>query len=67
MPARTSSASMVRGTSRRSERGLTLIETLVAVTVLVAIMIGAAIVFLFPKRDDEQRLLAAYHAEDAAG
>jgi EmrB/QacA subfamily drug resistance transporter len=35
---------------------------------IVAIVLGAAIVFfLFPKRDDEQRLLAAYHAEDAAG
>ena len=33
---------------------------------IVAILIGAAIVFfLFPKRDEEQRLLASYHAEDA--
>jgi Type IV Pilus-assembly protein W/Prokaryotic N-terminal methylation motif len=40
MPARTRSASPVRGASRRGEHGLTLIETLVAVTVLVAIMIG---------------------------
>jgi DHA2 family multidrug resistance protein-like MFS transporter len=32
---------------------------------IVAILLGAVIVFfLFPKRDDEQRLLAAYHAED---
>ena len=35
---------------------------------IVAILIGAAIVFfLFPKRDEEQRLLASYHAEDAPG
>jgi MFS transporter, DHA2 family, multidrug resistance protein len=34
---------------------------------IVAILIGAAIVFfLFPKREDEERLLAQYHAEDAA-
>jgi MFS-type transporter involved in bile tolerance (Atg22 family) len=34
---------------------------------IVAILAGAAIVFfLFPKRDDEERLLAEYHAEDAA-
>ncbi len=37
---------------------------------IVAVAIGAAIVFfLFPKRDDERRLLASYHAQDtrAAG
>ena len=35
---------------------------------IVAILIGAAIVFfLFPKRDDEQRLLAEYHAQDTRG
>ena len=34
---------------------------------VVAILLGAAIVFfLFPKREDEQRLLASYHAEDTA-
>ena len=33
---------------------------------VIAVLIGAAIVFfLFPKKDDEQRLLAEYHAEDA--
>jgi hypothetical protein len=33
---------------------------------IVAILIGAAIVFFFfPKRDDEQRLLSEYHAQDA--
>jgi DHA2 family multidrug resistance protein-like MFS transporter len=33
---------------------------------VVAIVIGAAVVFfLFPRRDEEARLLAAYHAEDA--
>ncbi len=32
---------------------------------IVAILIGFVIVFfLFPKKDDEERLLAAYHAED---
>jgi MFS transporter, DHA2 family, multidrug resistance protein len=32
---------------------------------IVAVLIGAAIVFvLFPRRDEEQRLLTAYHAED---
>ncbi|MGH3910161.1 MAG: hypothetical protein ACRDRM_04950 [Pseudonocardiaceae bacterium] len=32
---------------------------------IVAILIGAALVFfLYPKKDEEQRLLAAYHAED---
>ena len=34
---------------------------------IVAILLGAALVFfLFPKQDEEQRLLASYHAEDAA-
>jgi DHA2 family multidrug resistance protein-like MFS transporter len=33
---------------------------------IVAIGIGAAMVFfLFPRREDEQSLLAQYHAEDA--
>jgi DHA2 family multidrug resistance protein-like MFS transporter len=33
---------------------------------IVAILIGGALVFFgFPKRDEEQRLLAQYHAEDA--
>jgi MFS transporter, DHA2 family, multidrug resistance protein len=32
---------------------------------IVAVLIGATLVFFcFPKRDDEQRLLAEYHAED---
>jgi hypothetical protein len=32
---------------------------------IAAILIGATIVFFcFPKRDDEQRLLAEYHAQD---
>ena len=32
---------------------------------IVAIALGAALVFfMFPKKDDEQRLLAEYHAED---
>jgi MFS transporter, DHA2 family, multidrug resistance protein len=32
---------------------------------VVAIVLGAVLVyFMFPKRDEEQRLLAAYHAED---
>ena len=34
---------------------------------IVAVLLGAALVFLkFPKRDEEQRLLAAYRAADAA-
>jgi hypothetical protein len=34
---------------------------------LVSVLIGAALVFtLFPKHDDERRLLAEYHAEDSA-
>src|SRR6476469_4285706 len=33
---------------------------------IIAVLIGAAIVFfLFPKKDDEERLLTEYHAEDA--
>jgi MFS transporter, DHA2 family, multidrug resistance protein len=33
---------------------------------IVAVLLGAALVFLkFPKRDEERRLLASYHAEDA--
>ena len=33
---------------------------------IVAVLLGAALVwFKFPKRDDEQRLLAEYHAADA--
>ena len=32
---------------------------------LVAILVGAALVFLkFPRKDEEERLLAAYHADD---
>ncbi len=35
---------------------------------IVAIVLGAVpVFFLFPRRDEEQRLLAAYHAEDASG
>jgi EmrB/QacA subfamily drug resistance transporter len=35
---------------------------------IVAILLGATIVyFLFPRREDEQRLLAEYHTQDAAG
>jgi MFS transporter, DHA2 family, multidrug resistance protein len=35
---------------------------------IVAILLGGALVFfLFPRKDDEQALLAAYHAEDVAG
>jgi hypothetical protein len=34
---------------------------------IVAIVLGAVLVFvLFPKRDEEQRLLAEYQAADAA-
>jgi hypothetical protein len=34
---------------------------------IIAVLVGAAIVFmLFPRRDDERRLLAEYHAEDTA-
>jgi hypothetical protein len=34
---------------------------------VVAVLLGAVLVFfMFPKRDEERRLLAAYHAEDAA-
>ncbi len=33
---------------------------------IIAILIGAALVFfMFPRHDEEERLLAAYHAEDA--
>jgi EmrB/QacA subfamily drug resistance transporter len=35
---------------------------------IVAVVLGAAlVVFMFPKRDEEQRLLERYHAEDTAG
>lgn len=35
---------------------------------IIAVLAGAALVwFAFPKRDDERRLLDAYHAEDAEG
>jgi DHA2 family multidrug resistance protein-like MFS transporter len=34
---------------------------------IIAILIGFVLVFfMFPRRDDEQRLLAAYHAEDTS-
>ncbi len=34
---------------------------------IIAVLIGAAVVFtFFPKRDEEQRLLAEYHAQDTA-
>jgi hypothetical protein len=34
---------------------------------IIAILVGAGLVFaLFPKRDEEQALLAQYHAEDEA-
>jgi NAD(P)H-hydrate repair Nnr-like enzyme with NAD(P)H-hydrate dehydratase domain len=34
---------------------------------IVAVLAGAALVFLlFPKHDEERRLLAAYHTEDTA-
>jgi MFS transporter, DHA2 family, multidrug resistance protein len=33
---------------------------------IVAVLLGGALIFfLFPKRDEERRLLAAYHAEDS--
>ena len=35
---------------------------------VVAILIGAALVgFLFPRKDEEHRLLASYDAQDSAG
>ena len=35
---------------------------------IVAIVLGAAVVYrFFPKRDDEQRLLAEYHVTDTTG
>jgi MFS transporter, DHA2 family, multidrug resistance protein len=35
---------------------------------VIAVLLGAALVFfMFPKRDEERRLLASYQAEDAAG
>ena len=35
---------------------------------IVAVLIGAVLVFFcFPKRDDEQRLFAEYHAQDTSG
>jgi MFS transporter, DHA2 family, multidrug resistance protein len=35
---------------------------------IVAVLLGAALVFfLFPKREDEKRLLGRYHAEDQGG
>ena len=34
---------------------------------IVAVLLGAVVVFfLFPKRDEEEQLLARYHAEDTA-
>ena len=34
---------------------------------IVAILLGAALVFfMFPKQDEEKRLLAEYHAEDTS-
>jgi DHA2 family multidrug resistance protein-like MFS transporter len=34
---------------------------------IVAVLFGGALIFLFfPRRDEERRLLAAYHAEDSA-
>lgn len=35
---------------------------------IVAVLVGAALVFfLFPKHEDEQKMLAAFHAEDMVG
>jgi len=35
---------------------------------IVAVLLGAALVFfMFPRKDDEERLLAEYHATDTAG
>lgn len=34
---------------------------------IAAILLGAAIVFLFPKRDEEEALLTGYHAEGSSG
>ena len=35
---------------------------------IVAVLVGATVVFLFfPKRDDERRLLDEYHAQDTGG
>ena len=35
---------------------------------VVAILLGAALVyFMFPKHDEEKQLLASYHAQDATG
>jgi DHA2 family multidrug resistance protein-like MFS transporter len=35
---------------------------------IVAVLVGATVVFLFfPKRDDERRLLGEYHAQDTGG
>ncbi len=37
-------------------------------TGILAVLLGAALVFVkFPKREEEKRLLARYHAEDTAG
>ena len=36
---------------------------------IIAVLLGAALVFfmMFPKRDEEQRLLVEYHTQDTAG
>ena len=35
---------------------------------IVAVVLGGVLVFfMFPRKDDEQRLLAEYHAEDTTG
>ena len=35
---------------------------------IIAVLIGAALVFFFyPRRDEERKVLAAYHAADMAG